>query len=111
MTNINFSILLAIIGCGLVTWLPRILPFVFSKKITFSDKAKQFMSYIPMCILTALFIQSLLVVNENRMTTVNVENLLASLPTIIVGFITKSLMWTVIVGVVTMGLIRYIGLF
>ncbi|MEG0254280.1 MAG: AzlD domain-containing protein [Vagococcus sp.] len=111
MTKIDSSIILAILGCGIVTWLPRILPFLFNKKITFSHKAKKFMSFIPMCILIALFTQNLLIVESGKMTGINLENLVVSLPTFIVGFITKSLMWTVIVGVVTMGVIRYLNIF
>lgn len=111
MIKNDLALFLLIIGCGVVTWLPRILPFIFTKKMTFSPFWKKFMTYIPMCILTALFVQSLLVVNEGQMTTINGENLLVSIPTIVVAFITKSLMWTVIFGIATMTLVRYFGIF
>ena len=111
MIKNDLALFLLILGCGMVTWLPRILPFIFTKKMTFSPFWKKFMTYIPMCILTALFIQSLLVVNEGKLTTINVENLFVSLPTIAVAFFTKSLMWTVVFGIATMTLVRYFGIF
>ncbi|HCM88690.1 MULTISPECIES: AzlD domain-containing protein [Vagococcus] len=107
MVKDNVLIILTIIGCGIVTWLPRVVPFIFSKKMVFSNRTKKFMSYIPMSILTALFAQTLFISKAGEMTGLHTENLLASIPTIIIGFLTKSLIWTVIVGIVSMGLIRY----
>lgn len=111
MAKSEFSLFLLILACGLVTWLPRILPFIFTKKMTFSDFWKRFLTYIPMCILTALFVKSLLVINEGELTTINFENLLVSIPTIIVALVTKSLMWTVVFGIVAMTAVRYFGIF
>ncbi len=107
MIKDNWLIILTIIGCGIVTWIPRVIPFIFSKKMVFSNRTKKFMSYIPMCILTALFAQTLFVSKIGEITTINKENLLASIPTIIIGFMTKSLIWTVITGIISMGFIRY----
>lgn len=105
------TLLLLILACGLVTWIPRILPFIITKNMTFSDFWRRFMTYIPMCILTALFFQSLLVIREGQLTGVNLENLVVSIPTIIVGFVTKSLMWTVVFGIAMMMVVRYLSLF
>ena len=33
---------LLILGCGFVTWFPRVLPFIFSRNITFSPRFRQF---------------------------------------------------------------------
>lgn len=111
MEKTSITIFLIILGCGLVTWIPRILPFLFSKKLQFSDKFKKFLSFIPMCILIALFTQNLLIVESCKLTSINLENLIASIPTFLVGYVTKSLMWTVVVGIVTMALIRYVSIF
>ncbi len=45
---------LLILGCGFVTWFPRVLPFIFSRNITFSPRFRQFLDYLPLCILAAL---------------------------------------------------------
>lgn len=107
----SFNLLLLIIACGLVTWIPRIAPFIFSKKMTFSKFWKRFMTYIPMCILTALLIQNLLIIEKGKLTTINIENLVVTLPTLVIAFLTKSLMWTVVFGIVAMTLVRYLGIF
>ena len=105
--TVNSTILLTILLCGVVTWLPRILPFVLSKKVTFPKMLNKFLAYIPMCILTALFLQSLLIQQKSGLPLPNGENILASLPTLLVGIITKDLMWTVIVGIITMASLRF----
>lgn len=64
-----------------------------------------------MCILTALLTQSLIVVEKGALTQINTENLVVAIPTIIVAFLTKSLMWTVVFGMLGMTLVRYLGLF
>jgi len=45
----NFVILM--LACGLVTWIPRIVPFLFSKKLVFPKPFTIFLSYLPLCIL------------------------------------------------------------
>lgn len=97
---------LILLGCALVTWLPRIAPFVISKKVTFPKKLEHFLSFLPMCILMALFVSSLFVPNDKGLPTFNFENIIASVPPIVMGILTKSLMVTVIVAIVSMALVR-----
>lgn len=99
--------LLVILGCGLVTWLPRIIPFVLVRKIRIPDIALRFLTYVPLCILTALFVQNLLIAREGQLPQINYEYLYASIPTILVAIITKNLMWIVIAGIISMSIIRY----
>lgn len=66
----------------------------------------QFLSFIPMCILTALCVEGLFDSQKGQLTTIRLDVLLASIPTLLIGIYTKSLMWTVMTGVATMGLIR-----
>lgn len=101
--------LLVILGCGLVTFIPRVLPFIFVRKLQLPDIVIRYLSYVPLCILTALFVQSLLITRTNDFPTINIENLLASLPTILTAILTKNLMWIVIVGIISMALIRFIA--
>ena len=102
----TYFILMA--GCFIVTWIPRILPFVFAKKLVFPAKLELFLSYLPMCILAALFFQSILVVEPGKLPTIKVPEALACLPTLLVGYYTKDLMKIVITGIITIALIRLV---
>ncbi|WP_314209078.1 AzlD domain-containing protein [Vagococcus salmoninarum] len=105
--RIDSQILVIIMLCGLVTWLPRILPFILSKKTEFPKKVNQFLAYLPMCILTALFLQGLFIPRGNSLPSINWETLFASVPTLLIGVLTKNLMWTVIVGIISMAALRF----
>lgn len=102
------NFLYVVFGCALVTWIPRILPFIFSRRFTFPKWLDDFLSFIPMCILTALLVQNMLIVQPNHLPKIHWTNLLVSLPTLGVALYTKNLMWTVLVGILTMALFRFV---
>ena len=95
-----------ILGCAVVTWLPRVIPFILVKSVTLPAFMMRFLTYIPVCILSALVFDSLYTKGV-FMTSINWLNFAAFLPTLFVAIWTKSLSKTVIVGVLTMALLRY----
>lgn len=105
---LNSYILLTILGCSIVTWLPRIIPFALTKKVAFPKPLLDFLSYIPICILTALLLQSILVYKEGEFPKVEMLEAISCIPTLLVAIRTKDLMKTVIVGIVTIALLRLI---
>ena len=101
-----YSILI-ILGSGLVTWLPRVIPFLLVRKLQLPEVVIRFLSYVPICILTALFVENLFIVKQGEFPSFNFEYCLAALPTIGVAVLTRNLMWMVIAGMSSMALIRY----
>lgn len=94
-------------GCFIVTWIPRIVPFLLSKKVSFPKWLSDFLSYLPLCILTALLFQSILEYRSGKLPLVNTLEFLACLPAFLVAARTKDLMKTVIVGIVSIALLRF----
>lgn len=94
--------------CGIVTWLPRILPFIFSKKLIFPSKIQLFLDYLPMCILGALFFQSLFTFEKNQWPILKIPELIACIPTLIVGYYIKDLMKIVVTGMISIAVLRLI---
>ncbi|MGN7478675.1 AzlD domain-containing protein [Solibacillus silvestris] len=97
----SIGMVLLILGCALVTWIPRILPFVLVKNMNMPKIVLRWLAYIPVCILSALVIEGFF---EKEAAIVNVHwiNVIAFIPTLLVALLTKSLSKTVIAGVVTM---------
>lgn len=95
-----------IVGCALVTWLPRILPFMFVKKFELPKVVLRWLAYVPICILSALVFESMLD-TESDFVTLDWLQVGAFVPTLLVALVTKSLSLTVIVGVVTMAALRF----
>lgn len=106
MTTTSAMILL-MIGCALVTWIPRIIPFMFVRSVKLPDIVLKWLSYIPVCILSALVIENLLD-TEGSIVSIDWPVFAAFIPTIIVALWTKSLSITVVVGVISMAAVRFL---
>lgn len=102
----NYMILL-LLGCAFVTWIPRILPFIFVRSINLPSIVMRWLTYIPVCILSALVITNLFT-TDGRYVTLNWPIFGAFIPTLFFALWTKSLSITVLVGVISMAIIRFI---
>lgn len=94
-----------IIGCAIVTWLPRIIPFLFVKHVKLPAIVMKWLSFIPICILSALVVENLLVPGDG-ITSLNWSVVFAFIPTLLLAIWTKSLSVTVLAGVISMAIIR-----
>ncbi|AYW50986.1 AzlD domain-containing protein [Tetragenococcus halophilus] len=104
---ISTEYLYLMLGCFVVTWIPRILPFAFAKKMHFPEKFRLFLDYLPLCILTALLVQNLLSVPTGKAPILNIQETIACIPALIVGIYTKDLMKIVVTGIIAIALIRF----
>ncbi|GGG14103.1 AzlD domain-containing protein [Paenibacillus abyssi] len=105
--KVDLSILLIILGCALVTFLPRILPFVLVRNVNLPKPFLKWLSFIPVCLLTALIVQG--VINNTASTpTIDWLNLAVIVPTLLTALRTKSLLATVLVGIAAAALLRWI---
>lgn len=107
MLSINY-ILLTILGCAIVTWLSRIVPFVLLKKFDMPKPLVEYLSFVPIVIMSALWFNSLFIQRIGELPEINYENLLASLPTVVSAIISKSLLVIVVVGILSLAIIRYV---
>lgn len=105
MYSFNF-ILLTIIICGLVTLLSRILPFILLKKVNLPQPLVEYLSFVPVVIMSALWVSNLFVQHLGHLPSINWNNLFASLPTILAAILTKNLLIIVIVGVLSLAFIQ-----
>lgn len=99
--SLNLSLLWIILACAVVTFIPRVMPFVVIRKIKLPDPVIKWLSFIPICIFTALVVDSLLIQDEGSLA-IDWHVLIAIIPTLVVALWTKSLALTVIAGIVSM---------
>ena len=107
MLSINY-ILLTILGCAIVTWLSRIVPFVLLKKFDMPKPLVEYVSFVQIVIMSALWFNSLFIQRIGELPEINYENLLASLPTVVSAIISKSLLVIVMIGILSLAIIRYV---
>jgi len=101
-------IYLTIIGCGIATWLSRVLPFFILKKFSLPKVVVDFLSFVPIVIMSTMWFSNLFTARPGQLPKVNLEFLMASIPTFIAAVISKSLLVVVIVGIIALAILRLI---
>jgi len=99
-----------ILGSSLVTIVSRIVPFILNKKMEMPKKVAKWLSFVPICIFSALIAQGLIQKNPDGGLGFSVDwtILIALVPALVVAALTKSMIKTVFVGVVLMALVRFL---
>lgn len=106
--NISIYMIWVILGCALVTIIPRILPFMFVKRIQLPEIILKWLSFIPVCILTALIVENVIIKTDSSLI-IDWQIFIALIPTTIIALLTRNLSITVIIGIASIAIIRYIG--
>ncbi|MBO1624557.1 AzlD domain-containing protein [Bacillus cereus] len=99
--EVRLDVLLLLMGAGVVTLIPRLLPLIVFSKIQIPDWGLKWLSYIPIAILAALLAEVLFM---NK--TMQWDYLIAAIPTFFVAIYTRSLLGTVLTGVIVIILLR-----
>ncbi|CYW68648.1 Branched-chain amino acid transport [Streptococcus suis] len=105
---IKTSILLIILAAALVTWVPRVLPFVLTQNKSLPPKLVKFLSFIPITIIFALTLSSIMDEKVGSLPNLLPVESLALLPTFLVVLRTKNILLAVVVGVLTTAALRLI---
>lgn len=105
---IKTSILLIILVVALVTWVPRVLPFVLTQNKSLPPKLVKFLSFLPITIIFALTLSSIMDEKVGSLPSLLPVESLALLPTFLVVLRTKNILLAVVVGVLTTAALRLI---
>ena len=94
---VNEFILIAILLGFVVSWVPRVLPFVLVKYKGLPDIVVRFLHYLPVSILFALILSSLTAEKIGHLPQFKLMEILATVPTVIVAFKSKNLPFLIFV--------------
>lgn len=94
-------------GSALLTFIPRVLPLMLFSKIQIPMWLLRWLEYVPVAVMAALIGQELFMSDNQLVPITQNAALWASLPTIAVAIWTRSLLGTVLVGIVAMMILRY----
>ena len=104
--DIRSAVLLVIIGTGIVTVIPRVLPLVLLSRVSLPNLVVRWLGFVPVAVLAALLAQSVIFVGGKPALPPQNLALLAVAPTLLVAARTHSLIGTVVVGIGSMALLR-----
>ncbi|WP_312251900.1 AzlD domain-containing protein [Streptococcus parasuis] len=105
---VKTNILLIILAAALVTWVPRVLPFVLTQHKSLPPKLVKLLSFLPITIIFALTLSSIMDEKVGSLPSFLLVESLAILPTFFVVLKTKNILLAVLVGVVTTAALRLI---
>ncbi len=101
-------VLITMIGMGLVTYLPRLLPAWFLRGRKMPPFLEAWLKYVPVAVLAALLLPSLLVEGNQFNLEWNNLYLWAALPAGLTAWKTRSMFATVLVGMAFVAIARLI---
>lgn len=104
----NELFLLTMVGMGVVTYLPRLLPAWFLRGRTLNPFIEAWLKYVPVAVLAALLLPSLLVSEGQLNLTWSNLYLWAAIPAGLTAWKTRSMFATVLVGMAVVALVRFI---
>jgi branched-subunit amino acid transport protein len=104
----NELVLLTMVGMGLVTYLPRLLPAWFLRGRKLHPFIEAWLKYVPVAVLAALLLPSLLVADGQMNLSWSNLNLWAALPAGFTAWKTRSMFATVLVGMAVVAIARFI---
>ena len=96
------------LGMGIVTYVPRALPLMYLAHKKLPPWLIDWLSLIPVAILSALLAPSLLANTSTRSLQLGKPELLVALPTLLFAIKTRSLGGTVLIGMLLYWLAGYI---
>ena len=101
-------ILLAIVFSSLVTWIPRMIPFILAKYKGLPPIVEHFLKFLPVSIIFALILSSVVTGKVGSLPQIKWLDFLAVFPTAFVAFRYRNLVGTVLFGVVLIAALRFI---
>jgi branched-subunit amino acid transport protein len=100
-------IFLTMLGMGLVTYLPRLLPVYFLSSRSLPQLVVAWLRYVPVAVLAAMLFPSLLVDGGQVVLAPSNIFLWSAFPTFLVAWKTRSLFGSVVVGMILVAAARY----
>ncbi|MEN1990662.1 MULTISPECIES: AzlD domain-containing protein [Paenibacillus] len=105
--EIRWDVFWIIMGAALLTFLPRVLPLMLFSRIPIPGWLLRWLEYVPVAVMAALIGQELFMSGNQLIPITQNAALWAALPTFAVAIWTRSLLGTVLVGIVAMMVLRY----
>ena len=102
-------ILYTIVGMSLITLLIKIIPAVLISNFKIPDFLNKILEFVPIAVLSSMVIQFIIIENGKINLSTTNEFIWASLPTLIVAILFKSLFITIVVGLISIIILRYSG--
>ena len=100
------KIYLLIVGLWIVNYLPRMFPMVVLSKFKIPQPVIWWLGFVPAAVLAAIIAPAVLMPEGSFSMGFENKYLFAAIPSFAVAIKTRSLVWTLLVGMVVMALLQ-----
>ena len=97
-----------IIAAGLLTYVTRLFPIISYGRFEMPSQVERALRFVPVAVLTAIFLPEMAYIQEELMLSFRNPRLLAGLLAIVVAWRTKNVMYTILVGMLTLWVLQYL---
>jgi len=97
-----------IIAAGLLTYATRLFPIISYGRFEIPSQVERALRFVPVAVLTAIFLPEMAYIQEELMLSFRNPRLLAGLLAIVVAWRTKNVMYTILVGMLTLWVLQYL---
>lgn len=105
----NRDLLLCIVGCSVVTCLPRVLPMMYLAVDRMPGVALRWLSFVPVAVMAALLGPDVLVRDNALALSLDNSSLLVAVPALVVSWWTRSFFGTIAFSMGGVALLRWLG--
>mgnify|MGYP000846995758 FL=1 len=99
---------LVILGCAVVTFLPRFLPMYILTRLKIPKVVVAWLSYIPVAVLAALVVPGIMAPEHKINLTFTNAYFIAAFPAFFIAWRTKNMLLTVVGGMAVVFLLQYL---
>lgn len=104
--DISNQFIWLLLGVSVVTIIPRVLPMMLVSRFGMPESFSRFLRHVPIAVMTALLVQAILIEDESMIPFGQNLNVVAFIPTLIAAIWTKSLLVTVVTGILSMMILQ-----
>lgn len=104
--QIQTKIYLIILGLWIVNYVPRMLPMIVLSKLNIPEPIIKWLGFIPAAVLSAITFQSILMPDQKLAIDLQNPYLLSAIPTFAIAIKTRSMVSTLIAGMLSMALLQ-----
>ena len=98
-----------IIAAGLLTYATRLFPIISYGRFEMPHQVERALRFVPVAVLTAIFLPEMAYIQEELMLSFRNPRLLAGLLAIVVAWRTKNVMYTILVGMLSLWVLQYLS--
>ncbi|WP_028551223.1 AzlD domain-containing protein [Paenibacillus sp. UNC451MF] len=105
--EVRWYVLLVVVATAVVTFIPRVVPLMVLSRFELPGWAMRWLNYVPIAVMAALIGQELFIHDGSIPPLSQNLELWAAVPSFIIAVLTRSILGTVLSGVVVLMVLRH----